>query len=185
MHWPIGRSDDSHACRRAFPCPCSWAGAASLLLEGRSNRLGDDHRNPNPVPEVPQQEAPESVEKAEEERPVTRHIEKEVERVVDPTEPINPNLLVNQKEAPSLPAVAPENATGYADEHEEVVDEPFKIVTSNQEEEAPVTSTLAEVIDEELDSTTVALDREITAPILASVQPDSTLPPPRKPSINR
>ncbi len=126
--------------------------------------------------EIPHPEEKEEEERGEELRPVTQRIALKAEQAVDPTEPINPQLLVNR--------MASESSSSYADEHVPEIEEDQAVETPD-ETEAPMTATLAEAVEEEADASEVALNREITAPILAPVQPESTLPPPRKPRIRR
>jgi|GEM_PF-720133 len=128
--------------------------------------------------EVPKPILPEQEERGEELRPTTQRIALKAKKAIDPTEPINPSMLVSHAAAPAE-AAEPPSGSGYAEEH---IEQPS---AGEELEPSPRTTTISQAVEEELESSAVELHREHTAPILAPVQPESTLPPPRKPKIKR
>ena len=93
---------------------------------------------------------------------------------------------------PSVPVQKPLNRPAAEKQEAATSDEPGKeqqqpaAATQTQSKtEAEKISTLEKVIEEETKASTVELNREHTAPILAPVQPESTLPPPKKVKVKR
>ena len=161
-----------------------------------AQRLKTGDSAPESEPSALQSEIPKQAEEkkepaqVEEAHPVAERIERQAEKAVDPTEPINPQALVAKSEPVVVPAVqsVPAAESGaYAVEHASVSADVVDGSGDSREKTlpTPATSTLSEAIEEEKEASEVVLNREITAPILAPVQPESTLPPPKKPSLKR
>ena len=107
-------------------------------------------------------------------------------------EPASPDPVPTPASTPSVPVQKPLNRpaaekreAATSDETGKEQQQPAAATQTQSITEAEKISTLEKVIEEETKASTVELNREHTAPILAPVQPESTLPPPKKVKVKR